>query len=160
MARLKTGALIGCAMQLGASIATDDNVVIDAFAESGRKLGTAFQVHDDINDTWSVETEMLCMPPGDILSKKKTLPLVYALQKADVRKKRELGTMYLKRVLDPEDVPRVLTVLDEVGAKEYAQSMVRDLWKQTLVMLEGVLTEGSDIDELKQVAEFYIFSSK
>ena len=160
MARLKAGGLIGCAMELGALVATDGDAVIAAFAECGRKLGTAFQIHDDVLDLWSVAAGPQATPPGDILSKKKTLPVVYAFEKADVHQKRELGTLYLKRVLDPADVPRVLAILEEVGAREYAQKMVEELWNEALGELERVSLRGNNIGELKELAEFYIFQSQ
>ena len=159
MARLKAGALIGCAMQLGALLATDNETVITAFGESGRKLGTAFQIHDDILDLWSAAGDSQIMPPGDILSKKKTLPVVYAMERGDVHQKRQLGMLYMKRVLEPADVPQVLAIMEEVGAKKFAEERVEELWSEALKGMEKDLPLGSDIEGLKEVAEFFIFQS-
>jgi geranylgeranyl diphosphate synthase type I len=160
MASLKTGALIACALQLGALVATDDEATISAFGEAGRKFGIAFQIHDDLLDLWTAPGISQPMPPGDILSKKKTLPVIYSIEHGDVHQKRQLGTLYMKRVLDPTDVPHVLGIMDELGAKQFAESQIVTLWNDALETLETATTAIGATRLLKEVAEFLIFHSR
>ena len=130
MAEARTGALIGCAAELGALLAGASDETQTAVATAGRKLGLALQVHRDVGNLWGRAAT------GDILNKSKTLPVVYALEKGDLRTKRGLGTLYLKRVLEPTDVPGLLTILDGVGSREFCQQVVHDTFEEALALLE------------------------
>lgn len=160
MASLKTGALIACAMQLGALLATSDEATISAFGDAGRKFGTAFQIHDDLLDLWAANEISQPMPPGDILSKKKTLPVIYSIEQGTLHQKRQLGTLYMKRVLEPADVPQVLGIMDEVGAKQFAETQIENLWNDALESLATASTGVGATGSLKEVAEFLIFHSR
>ncbi len=88
--RNKTGALIRCAVKLGALACGDKGVAIlpdlDNYA---RAVGLAFQVHDDILDVIS-DTETLGKPQGsDEALHKTTYPLLLGLEGAQ-QKARQL----------------------------------------------------------------------
>ncbi len=159
MARLKTGALIGCALELGALAATEDTGVTAAFGEAGRKLGVAFQIRDDILDLWAVGEGPGAPPPGDILSKKRTLPVVYAMEQGDLRLRRELGTLYQQRVLQPGDVAKVLGILDRVQARAFAQGKAEELCAQALGELAAAVPSSTDLGGLRDVAAFFVSRS-
>ena len=118
MAARKAGALPGCAAQLGGLAAGADADTADALREWGEKLGTARQIYDDIADLWGSAGDGFT--PGNLLNKKKSLPLIHALQHGDTAAKRELGGIYMKRALEPEDARRVVAILDAAGARDYA----------------------------------------
>ncbi len=63
MHRLKTGALIEAAIQMGALTATREPTVLCQLADYARPLGLAFQVIDDILDG-TVDTQTLGKPAG------------------------------------------------------------------------------------------------
>ena len=130
MAEARSGALIGCAAQLGALLTGASEATQAAVATAGRKLGLALQVHREIGSLWGQAAT------GDILNKSKILPVVHALEQGDLRTKRELGTLYLKRVLEPTDVPGLLSILDGVGARESCQQLVQDTFDEALALLE------------------------
>ena len=56
--------------------------------EFGRNLGIAFQIQDDILDTFGDEKKFGKKIGGDILQKKKQYLLIRALEKADNVKKK------------------------------------------------------------------------
>ena len=156
MIEAKSGALIGCAMQLGALVATQDQTLVDAFYVCGRKLGAAFQVRDDILDLWGAADASQSPPASDVLNKKKSLPVVYALEKASIKEKRELGTLFFKRVLEPQDVQAVVQVLEGLGAREYAQEKAEELAQEGMDILEGQGLSGSALEDLRAVADFLV----
>ena len=133
MAEARTGALLGCAGQLGALLAGVSEETQAAVATAGRKLGLALEVHRDIAGLWGHPSKTQLS--GNILNKSKTLPVVYALEQGDLRTKRGLGTLYLKRVLEPADVPGLLSILDGVGAREFCQQFVQDSFDEALALL-------------------------
>ena len=130
MAEARTGALIGCAAQLGALLAGASEETQATVATAGRKLGLALQVHREVGSLWGQAAT------GDILNKSKILPVVHALEQGDLRTKRELGTLYLKRVLEPTDVPGLLTILDGVGARESCEQLVQDTFDEAVALME------------------------
>ena len=60
---------------------------------------------------------------SDILSKKKTLPVIYALAHEAVGAK--LTALYAGADFTEADVPAVLAFLDRAGARPYVEALVR-----------------------------------
>jgi geranylgeranyl pyrophosphate synthase len=79
----KTAALIAASVQAGALLASDDEAVIDAYRGFGWALGMAFQLNDDLLGIWGDE-QSTGKEPSDLAKHKKTLPLIYALEKPDL----------------------------------------------------------------------------
>jgi len=46
--------------------------------------------------------------------------------------KRALGNVYMKRVLQPEDVTQVIGILDQAGARQFAESRAREIADEAL----------------------------
>ena len=136
MAEGKAGALTACAMGLGALAASGDGDVVGAFAECGKNLGIAAQITDDIKDIVDGSSEDLVS--SNLLLKKKLLPVVYALTTGATSTRRELGTIYLKRVLEPPDVPHVVEILKNSTALEYAGEKAEEYRSAAFRALEGV----------------------
>ena len=109
----KTAALIACASCLGAILGGASDPVVAAYGRFGENLGLAFQVIDDILGIWGHEDETGKSAKTDILTRKKTLPIVYALQDP------ELQALYAHE-LSEEDVEPVLAILERHQAQEYA----------------------------------------
>ena len=147
MAEKRTGSLIGCALEMGALVAGAGVSVRQAFAAAGRQIGVAFQVLGDLRDLWGRPAEK---PPVDLLNKRKTLPVVHALQRVGLREKRELGALYMKRVLEPADLPRLVSILDSVGARESSQEVARTHREEALALLKGT---GLPLERLGVLAE-------
>ena len=114
----KTAALISCATQLGALLGGASDRVVDAYARFGENLGLAFQVIDDILGIWGREDETGKSAKTDILTRKKTLPVVYVLHDPD------LQALYAHE-LSEEDVRPVLAILERHHAREYAVQQAR-----------------------------------
>ena len=84
------------------------------------------------------------MTPSNVLNKKKSLPLVHTLETASVSVKRELGSIYMKRVLEPDDVAKMIEILDSTDAKQVSQDKAVELIEQALAGLDGISEEGKD----------------
>lgn len=128
MIERKTGALTGCAAAAGALAAAADANLVDRFREWGRRLGMAWQITQDLADFWGERGDG--MTASNALNKKKSLPLLYTLEKGSTAAKRELGAVYLKRVLKPADIARVVAIMEEVDARAYAETAAQELAAQ------------------------------
>lgn len=85
MIGLKTSALIGGACHLGAICADADNFTRNQFYEYGYSLGIAFQLQDDLLDTFGDETTFGKRIGGDIENDKKTWLNIMATNEAPER---------------------------------------------------------------------------
>lgn len=78
--RSKTAKLFEAAAELGALIAGASDVEIEAAAEYGRSLGTAFQLIDDVLDYSGNAADIGKNVGDDLREGKPTLPLIYLMQ--------------------------------------------------------------------------------
>ena len=151
----KTAALMSCASELGALMASADEGVIQAMARYGQKLGLAFQIRDDILDLWGGESTGVPLA-GDILNKKKSLPIIYALKNATGTERRSLGDVYFKRVMEPEDVQKIVEVLDSLGAREFSQEMADTLCQEAIEALNEAGPSLQGAEELSGLARYLV----
>ncbi|WP_131769672.1 polyprenyl synthetase family protein, partial [Candidatus Protofrankia californiensis] len=75
----KTGALLSCSAAIGAVLAGGRAELIDGLAEFGSRLGTAFQLVDDLLGIWGDPTVTGKPVLSDLRSRKKSVPVVVAL---------------------------------------------------------------------------------
>jgi geranylgeranyl diphosphate synthase type I len=128
----KTGALLAAAPEIGALIALGETSkisetvrerIIAVYRQYGAMLGRAFQLQDDLLGIWGDEAATGKSAANDILSKKKSLPVVHALSHPTVG--AELKALYAGPAFTLADVPVVLTLLAAAGARDYTAAQVR-----------------------------------
>lgn len=156
MIEKKTGALFDCSLRLGGLLGGDDRGVSESLGRCGRLLGVAFQVRDDMLGIWGAEGETGKPSGADIRRRKKSLPVVYALERATGATAEALERAYAKRELDDGDVSLVLDVLDSLGAQAYCRGLARERKEEALASLEGLPLEPQASEEIRQVAEFVL----
>ena len=157
MIKLKTGALIACALRMGAILATENDNHVYAFTEYGRRLGRMFQIRDDVLGIWGDEKttgKAGRSSDNDIRRKKKSFPIVLALQNADAPSRRRLEAIYRKQTLDQHDVDQVLDILEAVGAQESAQYMINREATQAMDALASVPISGWAGEEAQSLVDF------
>ena len=78
--RYKTAKLFEAAAQIGAVLSGADAATEEAAAEYGRRIGTAFQIVDDLLDYTATADQMGKNAGDDLREGKPTLPLIYLLR--------------------------------------------------------------------------------
>lgn len=147
----KTAALLGCAMQLGALVAIGELSPTLRYRSIGEKLGIAFQIQDDILGIWG-EPEVTGKPVADDLrSRKKTLPVLHALNREDSGAAR-LHHLYSQEQLSESDVAEAVHILDTCGARAYAEQLARHYLDETLSEIEALGAEPHAADALRELA--------
>lgn len=115
--RSKTAKLFEAAAQIGALIAKANQEQIEAAAEYGRSLGTAFQLVDDVLD-YSGNTEETGKNVGDDLREgKPTLPLIYLMKNGSEDEKRLVRTCIEQG--DESQFNAILSAITRSGALDY-----------------------------------------
>jgi geranylgeranyl diphosphate synthase type I len=113
----KTAALMGAATAVGALLGGASEDAVAAFKEFGRRLGVAFQIRDDVLGIWG-DAAQTGKPAGDdIATRKKSFPVVYALEHASEDDRRSLRRVYGAGTVSPEGVAEVLAVLGRCAAR-------------------------------------------
>jgi geranylgeranyl diphosphate synthase type I len=118
----KTGALLAASPEIGALLAGAASPVAAAYGRFGAALGRAFQLRDDILGIWGIEEITGKSATSDILSKKKSLPVLYGLAHPEVGP--TLRSRYAGPAFAPADVPAILELLDAAGARAFVQAQV------------------------------------
>ncbi len=152
----KTAALFACSLKLGAMMGTNDEQMIEHMYEFGRNLGLAFQIQDDILGIWGEDSKTGKSRASDIIKRKKTLPVIYGMQKADHAQREELFAIYACETLSEKALLQVLMILDSAGARQYAESVARKYCDKSLATLEQVEIDPSIKEEFAQLARFVI----
>lgn len=80
MITLKTAVLLGASLQLGAMVANASKEDAEHLYQFGKNIGIAFQIQDDILDSFGEVAQVGKMIGGDIAANKKTLLLIELLQ--------------------------------------------------------------------------------
>ena len=134
MIRLKTSVLLGCACKLGAIMAGADEDVCDAFYRYGEQLGMAFQLRDDLLDTYGDPATFGKEIGGDICNDKKTWLLITALSEDTTGEvKREITApsdktqkiANVKKVYDRLNLPERCSLLIDCYISEAIDALER-----------------------------------
>lgn len=147
----KTAALLGCCTELGALAAGADAKKRDSFRRFGVNLGLAFQVLDDWLGIWGDAALTGKSTESDLLSGKKTLPVLYGLSQQGRFARRWSG-----EPLKPEEVPMVSNWLVEEGAQEYTQKNADRLTAEALDALEQSTRGNEAALALREMADMLL----
>jgi geranylgeranyl diphosphate synthase type I len=116
----KTAALIAASIEAGALLATDHDEVIARYRAFGWALGIAFQLNDDLLGIWGDE-QRTGKEPSDVARRKKTLPVIYAMEHAGPDDRDRLRAIYAQNSLDDADVAEIVTILERTGARDFTR---------------------------------------
>jgi geranylgeranyl pyrophosphate synthase len=89
---------------------------------------------------------------GDILNKKKSPPIVYALETGA----GELREIYSRESITLRDVQTVMRRLDDLGAREYADSTATQHWRLAHDPLNKTRIDNPAQRKLRELALFLI----
>jgi geranylgeranyl diphosphate synthase, type I len=157
----KTAALIGASIQAGAILATEDPDVVEAYRQLGYDLGLAFQIADDVKGSFWTSAASGKAEAGDIRKRKKTWPLVWALEHASEPDAARLREIYAPGLAAEGPMPQaqvdeVLAILERSGAREAALSEARSFRDRALARVTGLPIPDEPREQLQRVVEAVI----
>jgi geranylgeranyl diphosphate synthase type II len=109
--RAKTGALITCAVRIGAIIGGAGESELNSLTEFGEKAGLSFQVADDLLDQTATSEELGKTPGKDLASRKATYAALYGVDGA-----REMaGRLCQEAITAARSIGRDTRMLQEIA---------------------------------------------
>lgn len=119
----KTASLFSAACRCGVMAGGGSAREVYLMGKFGRELGYAYQVADDINDLIGDEEKMGKPAGTDLVNGVITLPVIRALK---ISPERELiSFLILSRRIYGSDLKKVIALIEECGAFEYAACKVK-----------------------------------
>lgn len=123
MIKLKTSVLIGAALEIGALIGGAQSADAHHLYQYGVNIGIAFQIQDDLLDTYGTPAvgKQKC---GDIIQNKKTYLYLKARETASIAEKTQLDELYASSPPDPTDkIQKVLAIYKNANVQGYSEEL-------------------------------------
>ena len=153
----KTASLLASCCGIGANSTGVSEEVLEDVIAMGEAVGIAFQIKDDLFDYGD---NKIGKPTGiDIIEKKMTLPLIYALNVADKGERRKIIKVIKNSKKSKADIQEVIQFVKTKGGIEYAQTRMLEYKKKAEDLLNSIPTESST-EYLKALIDYVIERKK
>jgi len=157
----KTAALISGSLELGALAAEAPEADVQHLAAFGRHIGLAFQLQDDILDTFGDPEKFGKKIGGDIIQNKKTYLILKALEIADPHTRAELlEHMTAETEENAGKVEAVTAILQHLGIPALAEAEKRRHQQLAFDHFNAVQTPEEKKIQLRQLTEKLIGREK
>ena len=133
----KTAALFSACTHLGALVAQASPAVCDAYRRFGHSLGLAFQAQDDLLGIWGDAALTGKSTKSDLLSGKKSLPVLYGLSQNGL-----FAARWAKGPVASTEVSALAAQLEAEGARAYTQERTGAFTDQALQALQEAKPGG------------------
>jgi geranylgeranyl diphosphate synthase, type I len=144
----KTAALLSACTQLGALIGGASDPVCRLYFRFGQLLGLAFQALDDLLGIWGDAALTGKSTDSDLLSGKKSLPVLYGLSQAG-----EFARRWQQGSITVEEIPALAAQLEKEGGRRYSQAQADKLTDQALTCLAEASPQGEAGEALEALAK-------
>lgn len=153
MIELKTAVLLGGAMEMGALCARVHHRQERHLYEFGRLAGLAFQIQDDLLDTYGDPAKFGKQVGGDILQNKKTYLVLKTQEVASAEDRQELGYWMQTGAGAPNKVDAVRTLFDRNGIPGKAAAEKQRFRDEAFTHLDAVSVPEMRKSVLREVVE-------
>ena len=155
MIELKTAVLIAASLKIGAILGGSSQRDAEDLYEFGKNLGIAFQLQDDLLDTFGDPAVMGKNRGTDIVDNKKTFLVIQALEAASPTQKEELiGWLKEKNFNPKEKIEAITAIFDALGVKKLTENRIRSYYQHALTNLENLNRPEVGKTELYNFASF------
>ncbi|MFF3763138.1 polyprenyl synthetase family protein [Streptomyces sp. NPDC001922] len=158
----KTGALLACAVSIGAVLGGADDRMADSLEAYGYHLGLAFQAIDDLLGIWGDPEATGKQTWSDLRQRKKSLPVVAALAAGGHASDRlaELLAADAKSTdldnFDEQAFANRAALIEEAGGREWTSQEARRQHATAVGALDGVDMPPRVREQLVALADFVV----
>jgi len=143
----KTAALLAFSLEAGALCGVVPQEIQANYRDFGHNLGLAFQAQDDILGIWGDQDQIGKSNTGDLVTGKKTLPVLYGLAQ-----KKGFYERWAKGSITSEEAVNLSVILEAEGGRAYAQNTADQLTNLALTALEKAQPKGESGQTLRELA--------
>lgn len=132
--RFKTAKLFEASARLAAILAGCSEAEQEPWAEYGRRIGTAFQLIDDVLDYSGITSEIGKNVGDDLREGKPTLPLIYLMERGTAREQ----ALVRNTVIDSSqaDFAQIQSAIESSGALDYTRAVAEREAEAALAIAE------------------------
>jgi geranylgeranyl diphosphate synthase type II len=154
MIELKTSVLLGGAIEMGALCARADEADVQHLYQFGRNAGIAFQIQDDLLDTYGDPEKFGKQVGGDILQNKKTLLVLKTLEVGSQQDRDELNRWMHTGQEDPDKkIAAVKDIYNRNGIPALIEEEKQQFQREAFRHLDAVSVPEERKTILRQVVE-------
>ncbi len=154
MIELKTAVLLGGALEMGALAAGASREDADHLYAFGRLTGLAFQLHDDLLDTFGDGEQTGKLTGNDIIRNKKTFLYIKTYEGLDAAEREELQHWFSHAPEDPADkVARVTELMRRREIPRLVGELRDEFQREAYLHLEAVRGEAQWKAVLRQLTQ-------
>jgi geranylgeranyl diphosphate synthase type II len=154
MIELKTAVLIAASLKIGAMLGGAAEKDAEDLYNFGRYLGIAFQLQDDLLDTYGDPEKFGKTPGMDIVDNKKTMLMITALKESSKDQEKTLKKWLTATHFDArEKVAAVVELFDSVGVKTIVEKKIAEYYQHSLDSLKALNSPNERKSELYRFAE-------
>jgi geranylgeranyl diphosphate synthase, type II len=142
MIRLKTAVLLACSLKAGALLANTSDRIANQLYKFGINLGLAFQLQDDLLDSFGDQKTFGKRIGGDILANKKTYLLIKALEGVNGSLKTNLLNWIKKDdYIEEEKISAIKNIYNQLQIKNKTQEKIDFYFQQSTKILKDISVE-------------------
>lgn len=153
MIELKTSVLLAGAVVIGAMLGGASEEECKALRRFAIELGLAFQLQDDLLDSYGDERLGKAIG-GDILEGKKTYLMITAMSHADDEQREILRSTHLDRSLsDEEKIARIKALYDRLDVPHLTEQQIAVRFERALAQLDTLTVDPARVEPLRAYAQ-------
>lgn len=161
MIELKTAVLIAASLKIGAILGGSSQKDAEDLYEFGRNLGVAFQLQDDLLDTYGDSSVVGKMLGTDIVDNKKTFLMIQALDKASPAQKEDLIQWLTNKDFDREEkIKGVTSIYDALKIQKLTKNRIKAFYEKAIENLKHLNRPEERKTELYNFASFLMNRNK
>lgn len=150
MIELKTSVLLAACLKAGAIVGGASKEDAERLYEIGRLIGIAFQLQDDVLDTYGDEKTFGKKIGGDIRVNKKTYLLIKALESLQGKDRDDLVTLMTEPCSDEkEKFSRVVALYNKANVKGQTIEKISTYFAKAVQLLDQVQIDDLHKQELR-----------
>lgn len=155
----KTGSLMAVACELGAYVSGAGPRECRLLHTFGLKVGTAFQMADDLLDLLATEGEIGKPVGNDVRCGRITLPIIYTLRHTNGAFQRTLRELLTCQPMNEEIFQKIRSHVRASGGVEYAQQKAKQLIEEAKDLLEELPPTPARL-HLARLADYVLLRSR
>jgi len=152
MIKLKTSVLIGASLKIGALCGGASLEQAELLYQYGLNIGLAFQIQDDLLDTFGNEADFGKRIGGDILEGKKTYLLIKALERASKEESTVLKSMINdSNIGEIDKIETIKGIYLATGVKELAETKIESYFEKAQTFLNQLSLNDDNTKAIKEL---------